>query len=76
MLSRVNDPAALRQIVQNVQAAANSSQQNTAVGSANPLQNTAQPASAINIRSSRRNRKINRKLRDSKQLRFSPVPQR
>jgi hypothetical protein len=46
MLHWVNDPAALRQIVQNVQAAANSSQQNAAVGSANPTQTTAQLAIA------------------------------
>jgi hypothetical protein len=46
MLNSVNDPAALRQIVQNVQAAANSSQQNAAVGSANPAQTTAQLAIA------------------------------
>jgi len=46
MLNWVNDPAALRQIVQNVQAAANSSQQNAAVGSANPAQTTAQLAIA------------------------------
>jgi hypothetical protein len=46
MLDWVNDPAALRQIVQNVQAAANSSQQNAAVGSANPAQSTAQLAIA------------------------------
>src|SRR5271170_2124645 len=46
MLNWVNDPAALRQIVQNVQAAANSSQQNAAVGSANPTQTTAQLAIA------------------------------
>lgn len=46
MLNWVNDPAALRQIVQNVQAAANSSQQNAAVGSANPAQHTAQVAIA------------------------------
>ncbi len=37
MLNSVNDPAALRQIVQTVQSAANS-----AVGAANPAQNTAQ----------------------------------
>src|SRR5271156_1795744 len=46
MLNWVNDPAALRQIVQNVQAAANSSEQNAAVGSANPTQSTAQVAIA------------------------------
>ena len=46
MLNWVNDPAALRQIVQNVQAAANSSQQNAAVGLANPTQTTAQLAIA------------------------------
>jgi hypothetical protein len=46
MLNWVNDPATLRQIVQNVQAAANSSQQNAAVGSAHPAQSTAQLASA------------------------------
>jgi hypothetical protein len=46
MLNLVNDPAALRQIVQNVQAAANSSQQNAAVGSANPAQTTTQLAIA------------------------------
>jgi hypothetical protein len=46
MLNWVNDPAALQQIVQNVQAAANSSQQNGAVGSANPAQTTAQLAIA------------------------------
>jgi hypothetical protein len=46
MLNWVNDPAALRQIVQNVQAAANSSQQNAAVGSANPTRTTAQLAIA------------------------------
>src|SRR5271156_6969128 len=46
MLNWVNDPAARRQIVQNVQAAANSSQQNAAVGSANPAQSTAQLAIA------------------------------
>jgi hypothetical protein len=46
MLNWVNDPAALRQIVQNVQAAANSSQQNAAVGSANPAQTAAQLAIA------------------------------
>jgi hypothetical protein len=46
MLNWVNDPAALRRIVQNVQAAANSSPQNAAVGSANPAQNTAQLAIA------------------------------
>src|SRR5271170_4645530 len=46
MLNWVNDPAALRQIVQNVQAAANSSQQNAAVGAANPTRSTAQLAIA------------------------------
>jgi hypothetical protein len=46
MLNWVNDPAALRQIVQNVQAAANSSQQNAAVRSANPAQTAAQLAIA------------------------------
>src|SRR5271169_6247361 len=46
LLNWVNDPAALRQIVQDVQAAANSSQQNAAVGSANPAQTTAQLAIA------------------------------
>jgi hypothetical protein len=46
MLNWVNDPAALRQIVQNVQAAVNRSQQNAAVGSANPAQSTAQLAIA------------------------------
>jgi len=46
MLNWVNDPAALRQIVQNVQAAANSSQQNAAVGSTNPAQTAAQLAIA------------------------------
>jgi hypothetical protein len=46
MLNWVNDPAALRQIVQNVQAAANSSQQNDAVGAANPTRSTAQLAVA------------------------------
>jgi hypothetical protein len=46
MLNWVNDPAALRQIVQNVQAAASSSQQSAAVGSANPAQSTAQKAIA------------------------------
>ncbi len=46
MLNWVNDPAALRQIVQNVQAAASSSQQNAAVGSANPAQSIAQLAIA------------------------------
>jgi hypothetical protein len=46
MLNWVNDPAAPRQIVQNVQTAANSSQQNAAVGSANPVQSTAQLATA------------------------------
>jgi hypothetical protein len=46
MLNWVNDPAALRQIVQNVQAAANSSQQIAEVGSANPAQSTAQVAIA------------------------------
>jgi hypothetical protein len=46
ILNWVNDPAALRQIVQNVQAAANSSPQNAVVGSANPTQSTAQLASA------------------------------
>jgi hypothetical protein len=44
MLSWVNDPAALRQIVQNVQAAANSSQQNAAVGATNPTLSAAQLA--------------------------------
>jgi hypothetical protein len=42
MLNWVNDPAALRQIVQTVQSAANSAQANGAVGAANPAQNTAQ----------------------------------
>src|SRR5277367_1099735 len=46
LLNWVNDPAALRQIVQDVQAAANSSQQNAAVGSANPARSTAQLAIA------------------------------
>ena len=46
LLNWVNNPAALRQIVQNVQAAANSSQQNAAVGSANPARSTAQLAIA------------------------------
>lgn len=46
MLNWVNDPAALRQIVQNVQAAASSSQRNAAVGSANPARSTAQLAIA------------------------------
>ena len=46
VLNWVNDPAALRQIVQNVQAAANSSQQNAAVGSTNPAQTAAQLAIA------------------------------
>jgi hypothetical protein len=46
MLNWVNDPAALRQIVQNVQAAANSSQQNGAVGVANPARSTAQASAA------------------------------
>src|SRR5580704_4056394 len=46
MLNWVNDPAALRQIVQKVQAAANRSQQNAAVGSAKPAQTTAQLAIA------------------------------
>jgi len=42
MLNWVNDPAALRQIVQNVQTAANSSQQNAAAGAANPTLSTTQ----------------------------------
>jgi hypothetical protein len=46
MLNWVNDPAALRQIVQNVQAAASSSQQNAAVGAANPTRNAAQASVA------------------------------
>jgi hypothetical protein len=44
MLNWVNDPAALRQIVQTVQSAANSAQANGAVGAANPAQNTTQRA--------------------------------
>jgi hypothetical protein len=46
MLDWVNDPAALRQIVQNVQAATNSSRQNAAVGSPNSARSTAQLAIA------------------------------
>jgi hypothetical protein len=46
MLNWVNDPAALRQIVQNVQAAASSSQQSGAVGAANPTRNAAQASVA------------------------------
>jgi predicted O-linked N-acetylglucosamine transferase (SPINDLY family) len=42
MVSWVNDPAALRQIVQNLRSAANSSQHNAAAGAANPDRNTAQ----------------------------------
>jgi hypothetical protein len=42
MLTWVNDPAALRQIVQNVQSAANSSQANDAVGAANPTRTATQ----------------------------------
>jgi hypothetical protein len=42
MLNWVNDPAVLRQIVQNVQSAANSSQANDAVGAANPTRITTQ----------------------------------
>lgn len=38
----VNDPAALRQLVQNVQSAANTSQANDAVGAANPNRSTTQ----------------------------------
>jgi hypothetical protein len=46
MLNWINDPAALRQIVQNVQSAGNSSQQNVAVGAANPDRSTAQQSIA------------------------------
>ena len=46
MLNWVNDPAALRQIVQNVQAAASTSQQNDAVGAANPTRSAAQASVA------------------------------
>jgi hypothetical protein len=46
MLNWVNDPAALRQIVQNVQAAASSVHQGAAVGSASPAESTAQKAIA------------------------------
>src|SRR5271154_747279 len=46
MLNWVNDPAALRQIVQNVQAAASTSQQNDAVGAANPTRSAAQSSVA------------------------------
>src|SRR5271170_440898 len=46
MLNWVNDPAALRQIVQNVQAAASTSQQNGAVGAANPTRSAAQASVA------------------------------
>jgi hypothetical protein len=52
MLNWINDPAALRQIVQNVRSAANPPQQSAAVGVAKPEQNTAssssQPASRTN----------------------------
>jgi hypothetical protein len=52
MLNGINDPAALRQIVQNVRSAANPSQQTAAVGVAKPEQNTAssssQPAGSAN----------------------------
>ena len=44
MLNWVNDPAALRQIVQTVQSAANSAQANGAIGAANPAENTTQRA--------------------------------
>ena len=46
MLNWVNDPAALRQIVQNVQAASNSSRDTAAVGAADPAQSTVQRAVA------------------------------
>lgn len=42
MLNWVNDPAALGQIVQNVQSAANSSRTNAAAGAANPTRSTKQ----------------------------------
>jgi hypothetical protein len=42
MLNWVNDPAALRQIVQNVQAASNSSRDTAALGAADPAQSTVQ----------------------------------
>jgi len=53
MLNWINDPAALRQIVQNVRSAANSSQPTAAPGVAKPEQNTAsssssQPADSAN----------------------------
>lgn len=44
MDSWVSDPAALRQIVQNLQSAANSSRHNAAAGAASPDRNTAQQA--------------------------------
>jgi hypothetical protein len=65
MLNRVNDPAALRQIVQNVQSAANRSQANDAVGAANPTRSTTQLSvgARIKIRTSRKCRIICRALR-------------
>jgi hypothetical protein len=52
MLNWINDPAALRQIVQNVRSAANPLQQTAAVGAAKPEQNTlsssSQPADSTN----------------------------
>jgi hypothetical protein len=46
MLNWVNDPAALRQIVQNAQSAANSSLANDAVGAANRTRSTTQLSAA------------------------------
>jgi hypothetical protein len=52
MLNWINDPAALRQIVENVQSAANRSPQTAAAGPATPEQNTAssssEPAASAN----------------------------
>jgi hypothetical protein len=52
MLNWINDPAALRQIVQNVRSAENSSQPTAAAGVAKPEQNaassSAQPANSAN----------------------------
>jgi hypothetical protein len=45
MLNWINNPAALRQIVQNVRSAANPSQQTAAIGAAKPEQNTASSGS-------------------------------
>jgi hypothetical protein len=57
MLNWVNDPAALRRIVQNVQSAANSSRTNAAAGAANPTRSTKQlsVASASQIQSQTQN---------------------